>query len=243
MFLAVLLANLPLRWWAPFEERYPLHAMAWVSGLLVMLAGIGFGIPGFFAYVQEASDGVNNTIIATQSDLAYIPGWALLSLPLFLLTTPLGLLSLYLTTSGFIRAVAAFLADDVRGDFVLTAMDAGVRRIVRGSNAARREAERRRLEGAEVPDRLVTGGQLGRPEIELAIVTWRSRPDWTKNTYLVAGNGDAYRLGQAFDLQTPAGLRTAYPLTKLRGGEAIRHSIPYELPPIWRGHMHKRMNN
>ncbi len=41
-----------------------------------------------------------------------------------------------------------------------------------------------------------------------------------------------YRLGEPYDLETPAGLRTAYPLTKFDSLEAVRRGIEYELPTL-----------
>lgn len=232
---AVLLANLPIRWWGPFEEGYPLHRYAWLSGIVTMVAGIAIGIPGYIAYVTEAAGGVNQALIDAQSDLVYIPGWGLLSLPLFLLTTPTGLAAVYLTASGFVRGVGAFLADDVHGDFLLTWIDSGVRRIVAHEDTLRGAAERQRLEGPEVPDRLVSGAFAGRPAHELVLLASRRKIDWAPKAYLVTEDGRAYQLGEPFDLQTRAGLRTAYPLRELKTGEAIRYAIRYELPPLWKG--------
>lgn len=228
--VAVLLANLPVRWWGPFEERYPLHRMAWVAGLLTMGVGIGLGIPGYIGFVRVVTGDANSALIGAQSDLVQIPGWALLSLPIFLLTTPLGLASMYLTASGFLRAAGAFLADDVRGDYLLTAGDALIRRVVAHEDRVRQAATREALEGPAVPDRLVTGAQIGRPEFELVILASRQKPDWAPNAYLVTPDGRAFRLGRAFDFTSRAGLRAGYPLTELRTLDAIRHSIPYELP-------------
>jgi hypothetical protein len=230
MLFAILLANLPRRWWGPFEERYPLHRFAWLAGLATMGVGVGLGISGYIRFVAAAADGMNRALIAAQSDLVQLPGWGLLALPAFLFTTPLGLLSLYLTGSGFVRAIAAYLADDVRGDFLLTVVDAGVRRIAGRTRASRETRAREHLEGPDVADRLLTGAQVRRPELEFVLLAARRKPEWLPNAYLVAADGTAYRIGVPFDFQSPGGLRTAYPLTTLRGGEAIRHAIAYELP-------------
>ncbi len=234
MLVAILLANLPVRWWGPFEERYPIYQMAWLSGLLTMLVGLAVGIPGYLAFVQRVSGDVNTALIGAQSDLVQIPGWGLLSLPVFLFATPLGLASMYLTASGFLRAAGAFLADDVSGDYLLTAGDALVRRVVARETRVRRRLAREALEGPIVADRLVTGEQIERPEFELVLLASRSKDAWEPNAYLVTPDGRAFRLGVSFDFESRGGLRTAYPLTELRTGEAIRHSIPYDLPPVWR---------
>ena len=39
-------------------------------------------------------------------------------------------------------------------------------------------------------------------------------------------------LGVPFDIQTPAGLRTAYPLKKMDTVEVVRRGIQYELPRL-----------
>lgn len=232
--IAVLVANLPRRWWGPFEERYPLHASAWMSGLATMVVGIAIGIPGYLGFVQGAAGGINEGLIQGRSDLVFIPGSALLSLPVFLFATPQGLAALYLTGSGFLRAAGAFLADDVHGDFLLTGADWLVVRIVAHEDRVRKAVEREKLEGPAVPDRLVTGEHAGRPDYDFVLLASRRKVDWEPRAYLVTGEGRAFQIGDPFDLTTKAGLRAAYPLRELRTGEAIRHAIPYELPPLFR---------
>ncbi|MDQ3069580.1 MAG: hypothetical protein M3R55_07625 [Acidobacteriota bacterium] len=73
----------------------------------------------------------------------------------------------------------------------------------------------------EVPDRLVTGEQIGQPGMELVVLTSRARPEWERHTYLVAIDGRAYRLGAAFDFHTAAGMRTACGSIRI-GPNAIR---------------------
>ncbi|HUF24363.1 MAG TPA: hypothetical protein VMN81_09570 [Vicinamibacterales bacterium] len=232
--LAVLLANLPVRWWGPFEERYPLHRVAWLSGLATMLAGVAVGIPGYLDFLQEAAHGFNAGIGADPDLGIKSSGWAMASLPVFLLATPLGLFSTYLTASGFMRAVSAFIADEAHGDLLLTGIDAAARRIVAHEDHVRRASERMRLEGPAMPDRLVTGASLGRADAEFVLLASRVKVDWERNAYLVTSEGRAYRIGEPFDVTLPAGLRKAYPLTELRTGEAIRYAIPSDLPPVWR---------
>lgn len=235
---ALLLANLPVRWWGPFEERFPLSRYAWLSGLMTMLAGFAIGIPGFLAFLGEAAHGFN-TAIGADPDLGIkSSGWLMGALPTFMFATPVGLLSTYLGFSGLLRGASAYIADDMRGDLILTVLDALVRGIWRRADTYDKRRSREKLEGPEMPDRLVAGESLGRPDIQLAILASR-RKDWRRGAYLVTGEGVAYQLGEPFDFKASAGLRTAYPLTELKTGEAIRHAIPYELPPLFRG----RMNN
>lgn len=227
---AIVLATLPRRLWSHFDDRFPVQRAAWLSGLAAMLGGIALGAFGYIAFVSEAADGMNRVLIGAQSDLVQLPGWALLSLPAFLFTTWRGILSLYLTASGLLRAAGAFLADEYRGDYLLTLGDWGIRRVWRSRTVARRRAWRERLEGPEVPDRLVSGAQVRRPEFELVLLASRAKVEWETGSYLVQADGTAYRIGAAFDVESPAGLRTAYPLSPLTTLEPIRHAIPYELP-------------
>lgn len=240
---ATVLANLPVRWWAPFEERLPLYEYAWLAGLGTLLAGFAIGIPGYLSFLAIAADGFNRVVSFDPNVGDASRGWALGSLFIYLLMTPDGLLATYLTSTGLLRFASAFIVDDVRGDFILTGLDAAVRKAWGGTRAYKDQRGRELLEGPETPDRLVTGARVGRADLELVVLTSRRRPDWALNSYLVSPEGTAYRIGAAFDIQTISGLRTAYPLTELRGGEAIRHSLPYELPPLWRGPLTGKMNN
>lgn len=230
---AIALANLPLRWWGPFEERFPLNRVAWISGIVTMVAGFAVGIPGFLNYLADAADGMNQALIDAQSDLVQLQGPLLLALPVFLFTSPAGLVSLYLAISGLGRFAAAYITDEPQGDWLLTGVDGLARRIGSGAERWDRRKTREKLEGPEGPDRLVTGDWLQRPDIELAVIATR-RKDWPRGAYLVTSDGTAYRVGDTFDLQTKNGLRAVYPVTELRTGEAIRHAIPFELPPLWR---------
>lgn len=229
---AIVLATLPARLWTHFDDRFPLQRAAWLSGLAAMFAGIGIGIPGYLAYAWKAAVQTGDVFMAAHGDDVLLPGSGMAALPVFLLTTPLGLLSLYLTGSGFLRAVAAFVADDPRGDFVLTAVDAAVRRLAGGRRAARERAAREALEGPVVPDRLVRGDQIGRPGLPVVLLSSRAKEGWAPGAYLVGSDGAAYRIGPAFDVGTPAGLRTAYPLTVHTTLEPIRHAIAYDLPRL-----------
>jgi hypothetical protein len=208
-----------------------------------MLTGLAIGIPGYLDFMAAAADGFNQGI-GVNPDLGIkSTGWGLAGLPVFILATPTGLISTYFGITGMARAISAFIVDEVHGDFLLTWLDASIRAIgtrLRGYAAGNR---RQALEGAAAPDRLVTGEHAGHPDFELVLLASRRKVGWETNSYLVTPDGAAYKVGKAFDLTTQAGLRTAYPLTKLRGGEAIRHSIHYELPPLWRAPMHKPMNN
>jgi len=226
--VAIVLANLPTRWWALFDERYPLARFAWLAGLGTMLAGLAIGIPGYLEFMQAAADAFNTAIGANPELGIKSSGWGLASLPIFMFGTPTGLISTYLGFSGFLRATSAYVTDDPRGDPLLTAADAMVRAAWTRLRSRRARLTRAALEGPEVRDRVVSGRSLGRPDIELAVVASRKR-DWPRGAYLVTRDGAAFRIGESFDLQTRSGLRAVYPLTELTGGEAIRHAIPYDV--------------
>lgn len=195
--VALLLANLPVPWWGPFEERFQVSRMAMVSATVTSIVGL--------ALVQAVYRGFGGS------------GWALLAF--------------YLLATGLMR-VASAIADDVRGDPLLTVIDGAFRGHRDKKTALRNVQARERLEGADMPDRLVTGAAAGRPDAEFVLLSSRIKPDWEAGAYLLSGAGVAHRIGQPFDVETPAGVRRAYPLTELTSLEPIRHAIPYELPPL-----------
>jgi hypothetical protein len=80
----------------------------------------------------------------------------------FLLVTPQGWLTLYLLTTGTVRAAAAWF-DDPIGDPLLTCLDTW---FLAGRNRARAEIERRTRdaqEGPDVGDRAVSASSAGMP--------------------------------------------------------------------------------
>ncbi len=174
--IAIVLGNLPVRYWSALEEQFPVYRMAWLSGTMTMFGGIAIGITTFLPYASEVTTRTSQAFIEAHGDLGLLPGAGMAVLPMFLLTTPAGLLSLYLTASGFLRAAGAFLADDPRGDFILTGIDTAFRRRVARTRAARRSADRERSEGAAVPDRLVRGDQIGRPDSAACCLRRARRP-------------------------------------------------------------------
>ena len=52
------------------------------------------------------------------------------------------------------------------------------------------------------------------------------------NGAIILTSTDWYKLGVPFDIQTPAGLRTAYPLKKMDTVEVVRRGIQHELPRL-----------
>jgi hypothetical protein len=195
--VALLISNLPARWWGPFEERFAVSRMAMTSAVAVTVTGL--------ILVQAVYRGLGG------------PGTALLSL--------------YMVASGVMR-IASALADDIRGDPLLTGLDEAIRGR-RSRLAALRDKRARELrEGPEVADRLVRGDVVGRGDVAFVLLASRIKPDWGHGSCLVGQDGAAYRIGHPFDIETPAGLRRAYPLTAATTLEVIRHGIPYDLPPV-----------
>ena len=67
--------------------------------------------------------------------------------------------------------------------------------------------------------------------VDYVVLSARRKPDWHAGA-IVLTSTDWYRLGVPFDMETPAGLRTAYPLTKMETVEVVRRGIQYELPRL-----------
>jgi len=157
-------------------------------------------------------------------------GVSVLTLFIYLFLTPRGLFALYLTSTGFVRAIAAYV-DDARGDPLWTAIDWAVVTVFRRNRDERRHIARRRLEGNDAPDVLQTGEWAGLPDVDYVVLSARRKDEWTAGAIILTSS-DWYRLGVPFDTPTPAGLRTAYPLKKMDAVEVVRRGIQYELPRL-----------
>lgn len=231
--VATIAGLLPVGWWPGIETRVPVRRLAPVSGLLTMFSGFALGIPGYFRFLEAAVAGGNQALLATGrwSQLTSLNSWMVLGPFGFALFTPLGLLSTYLCLTGVLRASSAWLVDDPRGDPLLTAIDATARRLVVRVSTARTRRARERLEGPEVPDHLVTGVWAGLPQADFVVLASRRKPGWEAGVFVITAD-TWYRLGRPFDMPLPAGLRTAYPLTKIETVEVLRKGVPYELPPV-----------
>ena len=154
---------------------------------------------------------------------------AVLYFPFF---TPLGLFATYLTITGAFRGIAAWF-DDPRGDLILTAIDSATTTVVARRRLKNERVARERLEGPDAPDVLRTGEWAGLAGIDYLVLAARRKAEWTAGAIILTSS-DWYRLGVPVDLQTPAGLRTAYPLTTITTPEVVRRGIQYELPPLRR---------
>ena len=70
-------------------------------------------------------------------------------------------------------------------------------------------------------------------QADYVVLSARRKAEWNPGA-IVMTSGDWYKLGDAFDVETPAGLRIAYPLTRMETVEVVRRGIHYELPRLAR---------
>lgn len=241
---AIAAGALPCRYWRHLEPYVPISRAALASALATLLLAAVIGIPGFFRHAEaNAGRAIDLTLQATgwrpaeggappPSDAAAGVTWAasFLSLFTFAFLTPIGLLATYLILTGVV-CVVSVVADDPRGDPLLTVADAAGLRLWRAWSARRARRRREALEGPEIPDRLVPGRAAGFPEADVVVVASRRKPDWEAGVFVITADA-WYRLGTPVERQMPGGLRTLYPLTELRDQEALRRSVRYELPPV-----------
>lgn len=233
--VAVVAAWLPHRYWRELPQAVPVDRAAFVSGLLTLFLGAAIGIPGFLEHAGATVSLANQTVVdearrnpAAGYSRGMVQGFAGLSIFTFLLLTPTGLLTLYLTATGTTRAAAAWFDDPV-GDPLLTGVDAlllsGRERQRRASGQRTREA----LEGPEIPDRVVTSSAAGVPGCDLVIVASRRKTGWEHGVTVFTQDA-AYRIGHPVERTIAGRLRTLYPLTEHRDFEAVRKSVRYDLP-------------
>jgi hypothetical protein len=217
--LALVVALLPRRRWDAFD--LPIQNVVLASSLLTCLGGAAFGITGFFAYTA--------TVLAQREWTA--PPMMILVFVSYVIATPRGLLSLYLTISGLLRAIG-WLVDEPFGDPILTGIDT----LVSRKRASRRERSERvareRLEGTDEPDRRYDGEWAGLTGVDYVVVAARRKPGWAQGTWVITPDG-WFTLGEPFDRPTPNGLRTVYPLTlQTTTLDVLRKGVSYELPPL-----------
>jgi hypothetical protein len=236
--LAVLAAAAPRRLWPHLEPPLPLRSAAPVSGLLTAALGFALSVGGFFEYAARAASERNAALLrlvaegrgyaADQLSLANY-GASSVVLFEFLFFTPLGLFAMYLSVSGSLRGFSAWF-DDPSGDFILSGLDWAAATVFTRNREERKRIARERREGPETPDRLFTGEWAG-VDADYVVVASRRKQEWEPGAIIMTST-DWYRLGVPFDLQTPAGTRTAYPLKKLDAVEVVRRGIQYELPRL-----------
>lgn len=239
--LGILAAMLPARWW-PWLDRYvPATACAAISGIITLIAAMLVGLFGFLAFAEQlSSDNLDAGWAAAQQNPEHDDkigillrsgpmAFTALALPLFLFTTPLGWLSTYLVISGLLRSMTP-LFEGGMGDPLLTGID---KLVLGGARRGRARIDRRtreKLEGPELPDRIMSAAQLGIEHADFVIVASRPKPDWDKGTVLLTAEG-AYRVGVSEQRTIAGRLRTLYPLSEHKDLEAFRRIVSYELPP------------
>jgi hypothetical protein len=238
--VAVILGVAPRRFWHRLEPPLPLAATAVPAGLFTFVLGFVIGVPGFFAYAEHAADVNNQWMLhsithVAEKDANYVTtgpvAISIFTLFAFLFLTPLGLVTTYLITTGALRAVSA-MVDDPRGDPMLSAAHWGATALMARMKRDARRRARERLEGPDVPDRLVTGESAGLTS-DYVVIASRRKPEWEAGAIILTST-DWYRLGAPIDADMENGLRTLYPLTKLDAVEVVRRGIQYELPPLSR---------
>lgn len=240
--VAPLFALLPRRHWERFD-RLPIRQMAWAAALLNVFAGAALGIVGFLAYANVLADGAVELMLQAtgwrRTAVGLVPPGAAGAASAgflgqyfvvfaFSLTTPAGWAASYLAMTGMVRAAAAYVGEPF-GDPLLTAADATIQTIRRRLAVHRAVALRRSLEGEAVPDRVLTGAQLGLSAADLVVIASRQKPDWTPGTFVDTGHV-WYRIGDPVQRDTPNGLRTLYPLHEVRDLGVIRRRVLYTLP-------------
>ena len=241
---AVVLGLLPRARWDTFPAL-PVARLAWLSGLSTLVAGTWLGAAGYFEHLPRAASAATDltfdlaerqltgALPATDPVTTALPvGISILGFFGYLLFTPAGLSACYLTVTGLLRAVSASV-DDPLGDPLLTGID---RTLAGAWNRARSAATRRtreRLEGPEVPDRLLPAAWAGVADAEFVVVSSRRKPGWEAGAAIVT-DAQWYRLGPPFDVSLPEGLRTVYPLGPFAMGDVARRSVEYELPRLER---------
>ena len=237
---AAALSLLPRRTWPRYSEIGPIHAAAILSALVTIVAGIVFGGLGFLDFAEEAASGANDAMLdvaSGQADGSIGGAPVSSSAPMFLsmfaalgyaIGTWSGRFASYLVLSGGVRAIAAML-DDPLGDPILTGLHhVATRWRDRRSDRRSREA-RESLEGTEAPDVLLPAERLSVEGATWVVLASRRKPGWERGVTVITDEG-WFALGEPFDLPTPQGLRTAYPLAEPKETDVLRASVTYALP-------------
>jgi hypothetical protein len=211
----------------------PVSSAALPAALITLLAGAALGITGFMAHLTELSSQNNEAYMEVaqkeKGETLPLPS-ALSGLALFtfILLTPQGWISTYLTLSGLVRAAGSQF-DDPHGDLLLTALDAAAHKSRTGLTRRRTAADRERREGPRVRDRVMAGADLGLPDAELVVIASRVKDGWTPGTVVLSERG-AFRILAEEDRTIDGRLRRLYSLAEHKDLEAIRRSVRYEFP-------------
>jgi hypothetical protein len=238
---ALLVCAAPRRVWEGIDPRLPLRRAAAAAGVLTLVVGFFFGFDQFLKYGVRQADAHNAWMLSQLSKpaapnddkIGLLPyGMSVLALPMFLFFTPAGLLSLYLCSSGAARAISAAV-EDPHGDPLISFVHWLATTAWTRNSEERKHIARGRLEGADAPDVLRTGEWADLHGVDYVVLSARRKPEWDAGA-IVMTDTDWYKLGVPYDMETPAGLRTVYPLTRMNAVEVVRRGIRYELPPLRR---------
>jgi hypothetical protein len=224
---ALVVCAAPRRVWDRIDPRLPLRRAATAAGFLTLVVGFFFGFDQFLKFAGALADSSNTWMLKRAANDASAPvaayGLSIATFFIFLLT-PAGLLSMYLCVSGA----------DPRGDPAISLAHWTATTLWTRSIDERTKIARERQEGADAPDVLRTGEWAELHGVDYVVLSARRKPEWTAGAIILTST-DWYKLGVSFDMPTAAGLRTAYPLTKMDTVEVVRRGIQYELPPLRKG--------
>jgi hypothetical protein len=199
---------------------------------LTLLTGVVAGGVGFFNFVQQAASDTNDLVLRAAGQGADVStttsmGLTAMAPLVFVVGTPLGWLSAYLTITGLIRSIATVTREPL-GDPILALLLLWKQRTATTRVRARTDAAREAAEGPEVRDRLTSGERFGLAA-HVVVVASRPKLDWTPGTILDCGDR-FYTVGEAEARTLPQGLRTLYPLTETPDAGVFRRLVRYDLP-------------
>jgi len=228
--LATVAAMLPRRYWPALEPYVPVWRGALPAAAITALAGGTLGITGFLEFLRDVIPANQAAYLAAagRAPTATLPlpsSLAVLSVFVFILLTPVGWLSTYLTVSGMARLAEA-LIDEPRGDYALTVVDAAVRRAWRRGSRRMAVERRHAREGPAVRDRVVPGRRLQIPAAELVVVASRVKDGWELGAVVLSDRGE-FRIVHVEDRTIDGRLRRLYGLAPHRDLEVFRRTLRY----------------
>jgi hypothetical protein len=194
-------AMLPARYWPDLDSWLPVTGCATFSSVLTACAG---------------------ATLATYGYLTSLP----LTIVAFATATPLGWTSSYLWWTGVVRLASA-IADEPRGDPVLTLIDSVSQRQRRHQQAATDLRDRRSREGPEVRDQVLPGSEAGAADAAMVVLASRRKPAWRLGTTVVIDE-HWYRVARIDDVVVDGCLRTAYALVSHAAAEVARDVVYYD---------------
>lgn len=201
LILGTLAAMLPARYWPDLERWLPVTGCAMFSSALTASAG---------------------ATLATYGYLTSLP----LSIVAFATATPLGWASSYLWWTGVVR-VASAIADEPRGDPLLTLIDSVSQRQSRQRQTATDLRDRTSREGPEVRDQVLSASDAGVADAAIVVLASRRKPAWRLGTTVVMSE-DWYRVARIDDRVVNGCLRTAYALVPHAAAEVARDVVYYD---------------